>query len=330
MATRLVTIFGGSGFVGRHVVRELAARGDRLRIAVRDPDSALFLKPMGDVGQITPVAAPITDETRVRAVCQGADLVINLVGILYEHGRQRFHDIHVEGALRIATAAKESGAKTLIHMSALGADLQSDSNYARSKAQGEVEVQKVFPEAIILRPSVLFGPEDDFFNKFALIAQLSPVLPVVGVRFKPGDMRNGNLLGDGGPKFQPVYVGDLAHAIVTLAEDSSAAGKVFELGGPHAYTMQELMELVRRHTGKKRMLVPVPCSIARIQAAVLGLLPKPPLTRDQVRLLQHDNVVSGDLPGFEAIGIQPTGPEAILPRYLDRFRDGGRFNAHHA
>lgn len=330
MATRLVTIFGGSGFVGRHIVRELAARGDRLRIAVRDPDSALFLKPMGDVGQITPLCAPITDDARVRAACDGADLVINLVGILYQHGKQRFHDVHVDGAARAAQAARQGGAGAMIHMSALGADSKADADYARSKAAGEAEVLKAFPQAVIMRPSVLFGPEDEFFNKFAAIARLSPVLPVIGVRYADGDLRAGNLFGNGGPKFQPVYVGDLALAAAALADTPRAAGQIFEFGGPRAYSYKEIMELVLHHTRRKRLLVPMPFFAANLAATVLGLLPRPPLTRDQVRLMETDNVLSGDLPGFQDLGIQPTGPDAILPRYLDRFRIGGRFSTDHA
>ncbi|MGF1624081.1 MAG: complex I NDUFA9 subunit family protein [Alphaproteobacteria bacterium] len=330
MATRLATIFGGSGFAGRHIVRELAARGYRMRIAVRSPDSALFLKPMGDVGQITPVAAPITDDARIQAVCAGADVVINLVGILYEHGRQRFQDVHVDGARRVALAARAGGAAKLIHMSALGADPHSQANYSRSKAQGEAEVRKAFAQAVILRPSVMFGPEDDFFNKFAGLTRLLPVLPVMGVRYKPGDLKAGRLLGDGGPKFQPVHVGDVASAVARLVDDPRLAGQLFELGGPRVYTMQEIMELVLRHTGKRRLLVPVPFPLARFQAALLGLLPRPPLTRDQIRMMQTDNVLAGSEPGFESLGIEPIGPEAVLPRYLDRFRAGGRFSTYHA
>lgn len=330
MATRLVTIFGGSGFIGRHIVRELAARGDQVRVAVRDPDSALFLKPMGDVGQITPVAASLGDETRVRAACDAADLVINLVGILYEHGRQRFHDIHVDGARRVARAAVDGGARTLLQLSALGADIRSDSAYARSKAKGEAEVNKVFPDAVILRPSVVFGPEDQFFNRFAAMARLSPALPVIGAVPTAEHLRAGNLLGDGGPKFQPVYVGDLAAAAVKLADMTEARGRVFEFGGPRIYTLRQVMELVLQHTGRRRMLVPVPYFVANIIATFAGLLPEPPLTRDQVRLLRHDNVVSGDAPGFADLDIRPMAPDAVLPRYLDRFRVGGRFRAGHA
>lgn len=330
MATRLVTIFGGSGFIGRHIVRELGARGDLVRVGVRDPDAALFLKPMGDVGQITPVAAPVTDEARVRAACESADVVINLVGILFERGRQQFHDIHVEGARRVAQAAAEAGARTMIHMSALGADAGSDSEYARSKAQGEAEVANAFPDAIVLRPSVVFGPEDDFFNKFAAMARLSPVLPVIGSVPDAKDLRAGNLVGDGGPKFQPVYVGDLAAAVARLTGLADARGKTFEFGGPRTYTLREIMELVLHYTGRRRMLVPVPYFAAGIIATFAGLLPEPPLTRDQVRQLRHDNVISGEQPGFADLGIQPTAPDAVLPRYLDRFRVGGRFRAGHA
>ncbi|MEZ5667396.1 MAG: complex I NDUFA9 subunit family protein [Alphaproteobacteria bacterium] len=330
MATRSVTIFGGSGFIGRHVVRLLAARGDLVRVAVRDTDSALFLKPMGDVGQVTPVAAPIGDDARVAAACHGADLVINLVGILYERGRQRFHTVHVEGARRVVQAARQAGATGMVHMSALGADPHSDSDYAASKAAGEAAVREAFPEAVILRPSVVFGPEDDFFNRFAAMARLAPALPVVGVCPTVADLKAGRLTGDGGPKFQPVYVGDLAEALVRAAADPAAAGKTYELGGPKVYSFQEVLELVLRHVARKRPLVPMPFFAAGIFAGFAGLLPKPPLTRDQLRLLHHDNVVSGGQPGFADLGIVPIAPEAVLPRYLDRFRPGGRFTARHA
>jgi uncharacterized protein YbjT (DUF2867 family) len=329
MATRLVTIFGGSGFVGRHIVRELAARGDRMRIAVRDPDAALFLKPMGDVGQITPVCAPVGDEVRVRAACADADVVINLAGILSERGKQTFHAVHVEGARRVADAARAAGVGRLIHMSALGADPRSPSVYARSKAAGEAAVLQAFPDAIILRPSVVFGPEDGFFNKFAAMARWLPALPVVGVQYRPGDLKAGRILGNGGPRFQPVYVGDVARAVGRLMDDPKASG-VFELVGPRVYSMQEIMELVRRHTGRRRPLMPVPFGLASLQATFLGLLPNPPLTRDQVRMMRTDNVASGSAPGFAELGIQPIGPDAVLPRYLDRFRVGGRFSASHA
>ncbi|HSY87526.1 MAG TPA: complex I NDUFA9 subunit family protein [Verrucomicrobiae bacterium] len=315
MARPVATIFGGSGFIGRYIVQRLARRGWILRIAVRRPDSALFLKPLGDVGQITPMAANIRHDASVAAAIEGVDHVINLVGVLYEHGPQRFAAVHAEGARRVASAARAAGVKRLLQMSALGADAGSPSLYARTKAEGEAMVREAFPEAVILRPSVVFGPEDDFFNRFAEIARFSPILP---------------LIGGGKTRFQPVYVGDVADAAVAILdrpEDApfAPAGKTYELAGPRIYSFKQLMELLLAEIGRKRILMPVPWGIARLQAAVLGLLPQPPLTLDQLKLLQRDNIAGGQLPGFADLGIVPDGPEAILPAYLDRFRAGGRF-----
>jgi NADH dehydrogenase len=315
MARPVATIFGGSGFIGRYIVQRLARRGWILRIAVRRPDSALFLKPLGDVGHIVPMAANIRDDASVAAAVAGVDHVINLVGILYEGGPQRFAAVHAEGARRVAAAAKAAGVKRLLQMSALGADASSPSLYARSKAEGEALVRAQFPEAVILRPSVVFGPEDDFFNRFAEMARFSPLLP---------------LIGGGKTRFQPVYVGDVADAAVAILdrpEDApfTPAGKTYELAGPRIFTFKELMELLLAEIGRKRILMPVPWGIARLQAALLGLLPRPPLTTDQLKLLQRDNIASGQLPGFAELGITSLGPEAILPSYLDRFRVGGRF-----
>jgi len=315
MARPVATIFGGSGFIGRYIVQRLARRGWILRIAVRRPDGALFLKPLGDVGQITPIATNIRHDASVTAAVEGVDHVINLVGVLYQHGPQRFAAVHAEGARRVAAAAKAAGVKRLLHMSALGADAASPSLYARTKAEGEAMVREQFPEAVILRPSVVFGPEDDFFNRFAEIARFSPLLP---------------LIGGGKTRFQPVYVGDVADAAVAILdrpEDApfTPAGKTYELAGPRIYSFRELMELLLAEIGRKRILLPVPWGIARLQAAVLGLLPQPPLTLDQLKLLQRDNIAGGQLPGFTELGIVPDGPEAILPAYLDRFRVGGRF-----
>ena len=315
MARPVATIFGGSGFIGRYIVQRLAQRGWILRIAVRRPDSALFLKPLGDVGQITPMAANIRHDASVAAAIEGVDHVINLVGVLYEHGPQRFAAVHAEGARRVASAARAAGVKRLLQMSALGADAGSPSLYARTKAEGEAMVREAFPEAVILRPSVVFGPEDDFFNRFAEIARFSPILP---------------LIGGGKTRFQPVYVGDVADAAVAILdrpEDApfAPAGKTYELAGPRIYSFKQLMELLLAEIGRKRILMPVPWGIARLQAAVLGLLPQPPLTLDQLKLLQRDNIAGGQLPGFADLGIVPDGPEAILPAYLDRFRAGGRF-----
>jgi len=314
MAQRVATIFGGSGFIGRYVVQRLARQGWILRIAVRQPDQALFLKPLGDVGQIVPIAANIRYERSIAAAIHGADTVVNLVGILYEGGRQRFDAVHADGARRIARAAEAAGVERLLHFSALGADPQSDSAYARSKAAGEALLREHFPAATVFRPSIVFGPEDDFFNRFAAMTRLSPFLP---------------LIGGGVTKFQPVYVGDVADAALeALANEASAgetAGKTYELAGPRVYSFKELMELLLNLIERRRYLLPISYSFANFQASLLQLLPVPPLTTDQVRLLKHDNVASGRFPGLTALGVQPSGLEAILPSYLDSYRPGGRF-----
>lgn len=310
MAGRLITVFGGSGFIGRHLVRRLAQQQDRVRVAVRQPASALFLKPMGDVGQITPVQANLRDDRSVAAAVQGADAVVNLVGILYSRGKQSFAAVHHEGALRVANAARTAGVKRLVQMSALGADPKSPAEYARTKAMGEQAVAAAFPGATIVRPSVVFGPEDGFFNRFAQMAMLSPILPVLG---RPPH----------GPRFQPVYVGDVAQAIAKILDDPATAGKTYELGGPRVYTLEEIQHCVLEWTGRKRLVAWLPPFVVNLQAAVLELLPVPPLTRDQVKLLQVDNVPGGRHPGLEALGIQATPAEAIVPGYLQRFRRAG-------
>ncbi|MBI5165219.1 MAG: complex I NDUFA9 subunit family protein [Magnetospirillum sp.] len=323
MDRRVITVFGGSGFIGRHLVRRLAAEGWVVRVAVRDPVAAEFLRPMGDVGQVVPLHVDIANAASVAAVVQGAQAVVNLVGILYERGRATFERIHHQGAATIATAAKTAGVARLVHVSALGADKASAAAYARSKAAGEEAVLAVFPGATILRPSVVFGPEDDFFNRFATLATLSPVLPVyTGDGFKPVRTEAGfsiDAFGSGGPVFQPVWVGDVAEAIVRALADPQTAGRIYELGGPRRYSLKELLELIMTETGRRRLLVPLPFWVARIQAAFLQFLPKPPLTPDQVRLLQVDNVVRGGKPGLADLGITATAAEAILPLYLGRY-----------
>lgn len=323
MAQRQVTVFGGSGFIGRHLVRRLAARGDLVRVAVRDPEAAAFLKPMGDVGQIVPVFADLARPETVAAAVAGADAVVNLVGILFERGRQRFQALHAEGAGRVAQAAKAAGARDLIHVSALGAAADSPSAYARTKAAGEAAVREAFSDATVLRPSVVFGPEDDFFNGLARMARLSPVLPVLGA--KPaldlsGPIPRLDLLGTGGPRFQPVYVGDVADAIVAALDDPADRGRVFTLAGPRVFTFADLMALVCRQTGRRRLLLPVPLWAARIKAAFLQFLPTPPLTPDQVRLLETDNIAAPGMPGLAELGVSATDVEAVLPTYLGRFR----------
>ncbi|MBC7954004.1 MAG: complex I NDUFA9 subunit family protein [Rhodospirillaceae bacterium] len=321
---RVVTVFGGSGFIGRQVVRRLAAQGWTVRAAVRNPNAAGFLKPMGDPGQVNPMRADINDPASIRAVIAGADAVVNLVGILFERGKITFDAVHRQGAANVAQAAKEAGITRLVHMSALGADKNSPSNYARTKALGEEAVLAAFPGATIFRPSVVFGPDDDFFNRFARLARISPVLPVfTGDGFKPVHTESGyslDFFGSGGPTFQPVYVGDVAEAMVKAVIDTRFAGKVFELGGPRRYTLKEILELVQGATGHKRLLVPLPFVIAKVQAFFLQFLPKPPLTPDQVKLLRVDNVVRGGKPGLSDLGITPVAAEAIVPTYLHRYQ----------
>lgn len=311
MTPNLVTVFGGAGFIGRQVVRELAALGCRVRVACRDPEQALALKPAGDVGQITPIQANIRHDGSVRAAVRGADAVVNLVGILYESGNQRFQTVHEAGARRIAEAAKADGISNFVQLSALGASSESTSLYARSKAAGEAAVRAVIPEAVVIRPSVVFGPQDDFVNRFASMMRIAPALPLVG---------------GGHTKFQPVYVGDVADAILKVLTDSAQKGRTFELGGPTVYTFKEILELIMRETGRHVGLVPLPYDLAKVMGFFMELLPVPPMTRDQVELLKSDNVCSGNLPGLRDLGIEPKAAEIVLPTYVDIYRKGGRYS----
>ena len=311
---RLVTIYGGSGFLGRHVVRALAKRGWRIRVAVRRPDLAPYLKPLGGVGQIHAVQTNVRFPDSVAAAADGADAVVNLVGILYQRGRQRFSAIQAEGAAAVARAAADAGAK-LVHVSAIGADPDSPSAYARTKAAGEAAALSAVPDAVVLRPSILFGPEDDFFNRFAAMARLSPALP---------------LIGGGHTRFQPAFAGDVAAAIAVALDGGAKGGAIYELGGPEAKTFRALMQLMLREIGRKRLLLPIPFTLARVQAFFLEWLPTPPLTRDQVRLLERDNVVSDEAARegrtLLGLGITPTALAAVLPSYLWRFRKAGQFS----
>lgn len=309
----LVTVFGGSGFIGRHVVRALARRGYRVRAAVRKPNLALHLLPLGNVGQIQPVQANLRMRWSVDRAVQGADYVINLVGIMHESGRQTFNAVQDFGARAVAEAARAQGAK-LIHLSAIGADAQSNVAYARTKALGEKAVRETLEDAIIFRPSVVFGPEDAFFNRFAAMARMSPVLP---------------LIGGGETKFQPVYVDDVAEAIARAVDGAVAGGRVYELGGPQVANFRELLEEVLTVVGRKRLLAPVPWWMAKIQGSLLGLLPNPPLTSAQVELLKSDNVVSqaaiDEGRTLEGLGVTPQALDAILPSYLWQFRPAGQY-----
>ncbi|MFN9335051.1 MAG: complex I NDUFA9 subunit family protein [Alphaproteobacteria bacterium] len=304
----LVTVFGGGGFIGRHIVQRLAAAGHSIRIAGRDTERAARLCTMGGVGQITPVAASITDEASSARAVVGADIVINLVGILFESRAGDFQRIQAEGAGRVARLAAAAGAKQFLHLSAIGADAASPSLYAQTKAAGEAAVLAAFPSAIILRPSVVFGPDDQFFNRFAGLAALLPFMPVVA----------------GETRFQPVYVGDVADAAMAALADPAASGKVFELGGPRVMSMRQVLRYILDVTGRRRPMIALPEGFVRLQARLGELLPTPPLTRDQLILLGKDNVVSPNALGFQALGIEPKAVEAIVPSYLSRFRAGGQ------
>lgn len=312
MKARVVTVFGGSGFIGRYVVEKLAAQGDLVRVAVRRPGDALFLKPLGDLGQVQPIAANLKNEASVRRAVAGADCVINLVGVLFNAGGQTFTALQHEGAGRVARAARDAGVKHVVHMSALGAARASESEYARTKALGEEAVLEAFPGATIFRPSVVFGPEDGFFNRFASLAAKLPVLPVPGAE----------------TKFQPVYVRDVAAAIVKASAGGDAVtGKTFSLGGPEALSLRACLEVMMRYTGVTRPIVNVPWWIADMEALFLGMLPNPPLTRDQVKLLRVDNVVPEGAPGFKALGITPSRIEAVLPRFMVHHKRHGQFKS---
>jgi NADH dehydrogenase len=309
----LVTIFGGSGFVGRYTVRAFAKAGWRVRVAVRHPNLANYLLPMGHVGQIQIAKTNVASADAVASAVTGADVVVNLVGILSQRGgHQKFAELHADAAGEIAQAAKAAGAGSVIHLSAIGANEDSPSAYQRTKAQGEARVREAFAGAIVLRPSIVFGPEDKFFNRFAWLARMSPVLP---------------LFGGGATKFQPVFVGDVADAILKCASDASTRGKTYELGGPTVYSFKELMALILRETGRerKRLLLPLPFFVGTLKSYFLQLLPDPLLTPDQMRMLKVDNVTREGALTLADLGITPDCTEAILPSYLWRFRPKGQY-----
>jgi len=312
---KVITVFGGSGFLGRHVTRALAKRGYRVRAAVRRPDLAFHLQPLGDVGQIAAIQANLRHKWSVERAVEGADAAINLVGILAERGKQGFDTVQAYGARYVAEACEDAGIP-LVHVSAIGADPDSPSGYARSKARGEEWVRQTLGErAVIMRPSIVFGPEDDFFNQFAAMARYSPALP---------------LIGGGETKFQPVFGGDVAEAVRAALSGKAKAGTVYELGGPEVASFREILEFIAATINRKRLLVPWPFWLAKIDAFFLQLLPKPLLTVDQVRLLEHDNVVSEDAVKdartLEGLGITPHAFEAIVPAYLERFRRAGQYD----
>ena len=312
----LVTVYGGSGFLGRHVVRALAKRDYRIRVAVRRPDLAFHLQPLGRVGQIHAVQANLRDAASVEAAARGAHVLVNLTGILKESGRQRFDSIHSFGAEQVALAASAHGAR-MAHVSAIGADENSPAAYARSKAVAERLVLAAQPQTVIMRPSIMFGPEDDFFNRFAALARMSPVLP---------------LIGGGLTKFQPVFVGNVARAIADAVDGKLRAGTIYELGGPDVRTFKELMEYILATIERRRLLVPLPFFAAKFKAMFLQFAPAPlTLTPGQVDMLRTDNVVSdaaiADKRTFAGIGIEPEPIEAIVPSYLWRFRKAGQFRS---
>ncbi len=304
---QVATVFGGAGFIGRYVVQRLAARGWVVRVAGRDPARARFLQTQGMVGQIVPLAANLSDEGQLARAIAGADLVVNLVGILAERASGDFQRVQAEGAERIARLAAAGGVVRLVHVSAIGADAASPSRYGRSKAEGEAAVRAAFPKATILRPSIVFGPEDQFFNRFAGLARMLPVMPVVA----------------GKTRFQPVYVGDVADAVIAAAEREDALGKTYELAGPRVLTFRELLRFILDTTGHRRPLVELPEGLVKLQVSLGRYLPNPPLTEDQLLMLQRDNVAAPEMPGLADLGIAPKSIEAVVPGYLRRFRTGG-------
>lgn len=313
----LVTVFGGSGFVGRHTVRALASQGWRIRAAVRRPDLAGHLQPMGAVGQIHAVQANLRFPQSVARAVAGADAVINAVGILAPTGSQTFSAVHDEGAQAVAEAAAAAGVRSLVHISAIGADANSRSLYARTKAAGEAAVLKAFPAAVILRPSIVFGPEDEFFNRFAGLAKVSPFLP---------------LIGGGATRFQPVYVGDVAEAVAQALAGNAKPGSIYELGGPDVLTFKDLLDKTLEYSGRRRLYAPLPFWLAKVQAASTAFLPNAlrPITVDQVRLLQKDNVVSAtavaEARTLQGLGVSlPKSVAAIVPAYLERFKANGQY-----
>lgn len=314
-APGLITVFGGSGFVGSQVVQDLARRGWRIRVAVRRPDRAYKLQTSGHVGQIQAVRCDATDPAQVEAALAGADAAINLIGVLYEAGKRSFQALHVDAARNIAVACAAARVDRLVHVSALGANPESDSKYACTKAAGEMAVREFKPDAVIIRPSIVFGAGDSFLNRFASMATMSPALP---------------LIGGGKTRFQPVHVGDVAEAIVRAVERPDAAGRTFELGGPEIMTFEEVLKLVLRETRRRDGLIPLPFFAARAIGSLAQLTSlvgiAPVLTHDQVVLLATDNVVSEGAEGLSDLGVEPTGIEAIAPSYLWRYRRGGQFS----
>ncbi len=305
MTQKLITIFGGAGFIGRHLVKLLAEKGWRIRVISRKPALCGHLQPLGEVGQIVVQSVDLKDDQALKTLLQGSDAVVNLIGILFENASQKFDDVQAALPGRIATAASRAGVGHMVHLSAIGADPEAKSAYARSKGEGERALRQAFENAVILRPSIIIGPEDGFFNRFAAMARLSPALP---------------LIGGGETRFQPVYVADVAAAIVASITQSQARGQTFELGGPKVYSFADLMRYMLKVIGRKRFLVTLPFGLATMQARILEMLPAPLLTRDQVELLKADNVVAETAKTLQDLSISATPIEAIVPDYLTRYR----------
>jgi NADH dehydrogenase len=307
---KIITIFGAGGFLGKHLMRQLTRLDYRVKVATRNPYLKGYLKPLGNPGQIELFKTNIFDLDDIKQVLRNCDLVINLVGILYETRKQKFNQIHSEFPYLLSNLCNEMGIKNLIHVSALGVKEKHTSKYMQSKLQGEKNIQDTFKPSIILRPSVVFGPGDRFFNTFASIAQFSPALP---------------LIGGGKTKFSPIYVGDVAKAIVKALEINNSAPKIYELGGPKNYSFKELIEILLIEIKKKRFLIPIPFGVAKFQSYFLQIMPNPLLTPDQVELLKYNNIVTGDYPTLKNLGITGTAIQSILPKYIYRFRAGGQF-----
>jgi NADH dehydrogenase len=306
----LVTVVGGSGFLGRYIVQRLAEAGLRVRVAVRHPETALFLKPLGSLGQVQLVHGNITSDAQMAAAFDGAAAGVNLVGILAESGKQRFDAVQAEGAGRAARAAAAAGVRHYVQVSAIGADAASPVPYVRSKAQGEAAVLAAIPTATILRPSLIIGPEDQFLNRFAAMARLSPVLPVIA----------------GNTRFQPVFVMDVAAAVVAALNSPAAAGRTYELGGADVLSFRAIIAMINAETRQQRRLVEVPDLIASLMAKLGDVLPFMPMTSDQLAMLGKDNVVTSGMPGLADLGVLPTPMAAFVPAMLERYRPSGRFN----
>ena len=307
---KIIAIFGAGGFLGKHLMRQLTKLDYRVKVATRNPYLKGYLKPLGNPGQIELFKTNIFNPENVKQVLKNCDLVINLVGILYETKKQKFNQIHSQFPYLLSNLCNELKIKNLIHISALGVRERHISQYMQSKLQGEKNIQNIFKPSVILRPSVVFGPEDKFFNTFASLAQFSPVLP---------------LLGGGKTKFAPIYVGDVGKAIVKALELNNSEPQIYELGGPENYSFKELMEILLSEIKKKRFLIPIPFGMAKFQSYFLQMMPNPLLTPDQVEILKYNNIVSGDYPTLKDLGITGTAIQSILPKYIYRFRTGGQF-----